>query len=71
MTDTLELVHNVSYKFFIFLYVCDFNILIVWPSLHVCCCVSSMVHYFIVKHFTCKSLLKDVCENQVKMENEN
>ena len=24
---------------------------------------------FIVKHCTCKSLVKDVCENQVKMEN--
>ena len=67
MTDTLE-VHKISYKFIIVLYVFNLNCMAKSTCMLSCFLRGSL---FIVKHFTCKSLVKDVCENQVKMENGN
>ena len=66
VADTLELVHNVSYKFIIVLYVFNFNCMAKSTPMLLCFLPGSL---FIVKHCTCKSLVKDVSENQVKMEN--
>ena len=67
MTDTLELVHNLSYKLFIILYVFSFNCMAKSTRMLLCFLLGSL---FIVKHYS-KSLVKDVCENQEKMENGN